>query len=156
MMKIELNVNGDIHELNIKPEETLADVLRERLNLKGTKKGCDYGGCGACTVVIDGKPVYSCSTFAASAQGKKIITIEGLSKDGQLHPLQRAFLHHGAYQCGFCTPGMIMTLHGTLNGRKNITQEEIREAIRGNICRCTGYVKIVEAVIDCAKGGSHT
>jgi len=154
-MKITLNVNDEIHKIDIRPQDNLADVLREELNLKGTKRGCDYGGCGACTVVVDGKSVYGCATFAASAEGKKIITIEGLSKNGELHPLQRAFLDNGAYQCGFCTPGMIMTLYGSLNGRKDTSENQIKDAIRGNICRCTGYVKIIEAVLDYSKGGSR-
>jgi len=152
-MKVILNVNDEIHEADIKPSDRLSDVLRDKLKMKGTKRGCDTGGCGACTVVVDGKAVYSCSTFAASVEGKKIITIEGLSKNGELHTLQKAFLEHGAVQCGFCTPGMIMALYAALEGKKEVTADYVKEAIAGNICRCTGYVKIINAALSVDKGG---
>jgi carbon-monoxide dehydrogenase small subunit len=152
-MKIQLDVNDELYEVDIRPQDRLSDVLRDKLDLKGTKRGCDYAGCGACTVLVGGKSLYSCTIFAASAEGKKIMTIEGLAKNGELHSLQKAFLDHGAYQCGFCTPGMIMALYATLNGREDVPEGEIREAISGNICRCTGYVKIIEAAIAYSKGG---
>jgi carbon-monoxide dehydrogenase small subunit len=148
-VSIKLMVNGETHDVLIKPYERLVDVLRDKLKLKGTKRGCDTGGCGACTVVMDGKPVYSCLTFAASAAGKKIFTIEGLSKDGDLHALQNAFITHGAIQCGFCSPGMMMSLSTLFYGEEveGLNEEKIKEIISGNICRCTGYVKIVDATL---------
>lgn len=156
-MKIRLDVNGEIRDVNIKPYERLVDVLRDRFHLLGTKRGCDTGGCGACTVVIDGKAVYSCLTFAASAQGKKIRTVEGLPyKDGELHPIQSALVEHGGIQCGFCTPGMTMSLSTLFNKNGEvvgeINEEKVKGTISGNICRCTGYVKIVDAVLSVAKG----
>ena len=154
-MDVKLNVNGEVHDVRVKPYERLVDVLRDKLDLKGTKRGCDKGGCGACTVVIDGKPAYSCLTLAASAEGKKILTIEGLSKDGTLHPLQDAFIEYGAIQCGYCTPGMVMSLLPLFSGRgkkrEGITEEKVKQAISGNICRCTGYVKIIDAALATAK-----
>jgi carbon-monoxide dehydrogenase small subunit len=147
---IELNVNDEIHEVLIEPRTTLLQVLREHLDLTGTKKGCDIGECGACTVLIDGKPTVSCLTLAIKVQGKKILTIEGLSKNGRLHPLQQAFIDHFAVQCGFCTPGMILSAKALLDRNPHPTEEEIREAISGNLCRCTGYVKIIEAIMAAA------
>jgi carbon-monoxide dehydrogenase small subunit len=147
---IELNVNDEIHEVLIEPRTTLLQVLREHLDLTGTKKGCDIGDCGACTVLIDGKPTVSCLTLAIKVQGKKILTIEGLSKNGRLHPLQQAFIDHFAVQCGFCTPGMILSAKALLDRNPHPTEEEIREAISGNLCRCTGYVKIIEAIMAAA------
>jgi carbon-monoxide dehydrogenase small subunit len=148
---IELNVNGEIHEVPIEPRTTLLHVLREDLGLTGTKKGCDIGDCGACTVLIDGKPIISCLTLAIEAQGKEILTIEGLSKNGKLHPLQQAFIDHFAVQCGFCTPGMILSAKALLDKNSSPTEEEVRGAISGNLCRCTGYVKIVEAILAASK-----
>jgi carbon-monoxide dehydrogenase small subunit len=117
----------------------------------GTKKGCNEGECGACTVLIDGKPVASCMVLAVEAKGKKIETVEGLARNGKLHPLQQAFMEHGAFQCGFCTPGMLMSAKGLLNENPKPSEEEIRRAIAGNLCRCTGYNMIVEAVLDAAE-----
>jgi carbon-monoxide dehydrogenase small subunit len=143
---LKLHVNDEEFEVLTEVHKTLLEVLRENLGLIGTKRGCDLGACGACTVLIDGKPHLSCLTLAADAQGKKITTIEGLSQNREPHPLQRAFVEKGAIQCGFCTPGMILTAKAFLNEHPHPTEEEVKKAISGNICRCTGYVKIVEAI----------
>ncbi|MCL5958415.1 MAG: (2Fe-2S)-binding protein [Chloroflexi bacterium] len=143
---IELNVNGENYEVAIEPHRTLLEVLREQLNFVGSKKGCDEGTCGSCTVLMDGKPILSCMTLALDARGKQITTIEGIAKDGVLHPVQEAFINHGAIQCGFCTPGMIVTAKALLDKNPKPSEREIKEAISGNLCRCTGYVKIVEAI----------
>ena len=144
---ITLNVNGEKFELLTEVHRTLLEVLRENLGLTGTKRGCDLGTCGACTVLIEGKPYLSCLTLAADVQGKKIVTIEGVAQDGEPHPLQKAFVQKGAIQCGFCTPGMILTAKAFLDENPNPSEEEVKQAISGNICRCTGYVKIVEAIL---------
>ena len=125
---------------------TLLDFLREDLGLKGTKRGCDSGQCGACTIIMDGKTVNACLILAIQADGKEILTIEGLSSGGRLHPLQEAFVEEGAVQCGFCVPGMILSAKALLDEKKDPSGEEIREALSGNLCRCTGYVKIIKAV----------
>ena len=143
---IELKVNGEIYEVAIDTHRTLLEVLRENLGLTGTKEACDLGECGSCTVLMDGRPVLSCLTLAIEAQGKDILTVEGLAKEGKLHPLQQSFVDHGAIQCGFCTPGMIMSAKALLDGNPSPTEEEIKKAISGNLCRCTGYVKIIEAI----------
>lgn len=143
---IELRVNGQIYEIEIKPWRTLIEVLRDQLGLMGTKKSCDEGHCGACTVMIDGQAVNSCLMLAIEAQGKDIVTIEGLSERGHLHPIQEAFMTHGAVQCGFCTPGMIMATKAFLDHHPNPSEEEIKKALAGHLCRCTGYVQIIEAV----------
>lgn len=143
---ITLNVNGENYDVVLHPNATLLDVLRDQLGLTGTKKGCNEGDCGACTVLIDGKTAASCSTLAIDVQGTKIITIEGLAKDGVLHPVQKAFVDKFAIQCGFCTPGMIMSAVALLNEDPNPTEDKIRDYMRGNLCRCTGYVKIIDAV----------
>ncbi len=150
-MMIKLNVNGLEHEVDVKPHWTLLFVLREKLKLKGVKNGCGEGECGACTVVMDGKAVHTCLILASQAEGKKIMTIEGLGPGGTVHPLQTAFVEYGAIQCGFCTPGMIMTAKALLDENPNPSEDEIREAISGNICRCTGYTKIVKAIQEAAK-----
>jgi len=145
--RIHLRINGMDHEVNVRPDDVLLDVLRENLNFTGTKKGCDgTGECGTCTVLIDGKAVYSCLILALDAVGKEITTIEHLAKDGSLHEIQKAFIECGAVQCGFCTPGMILTAKALLDEHPKATEREIKEAIRGNLCRCTGYVKIVKAI----------
>lgn len=144
--RIELRVNGKNYELFVEPWKTLLDVLRDDLGLTGAKSGCDDGNCGACTVILDGKAVKSCLLLAPQAKGKEVLTIEGLGKEGNLHPLQKAFIDHFAVQCGFCTPGMILTAKALLDENPRATEEEIRRGLHGNICRCTGYVKIVEAV----------
>lgn len=150
-MKVPLNikVNGEDNHLEISPNKTLLDVLREDLGLTGTKKGCGTGECGSCTVLLDGQPVKSCLILALQADGKEVLTIEGIGKN-KPHPLQVAFAEKGAIQCGFCTPGMIMTAKALLDSNPNPTDEEIKEAISGNLCRCTGYKKIIEAIKDCA------
>jgi len=144
--RIELRVNGKDYELFVEPWKTLLDVLREDLGLTGAKSGCDDGNCGACTVILDGKAVKSCLLLAVQAKGKEVLTIEGLGEEENLHPLQQAFIDHFAVQCGFCTPGMILTAKALLDENPRATEEEIRRGLNGNICRCTGYVKIVEAV----------
>ena len=148
---IELNVNDETHELLISPNRTLLEILREDLGLTGAKKGCDQGVCGTCTVLIDGKPVRSCLTLAVEAQGKKITTIEGLEVGGRITPLQEAFLSEGAVQCGFCTPGMILTAKALLEENPTPTKEEVLRAISGNLCRCTGYFKITKAIMKMAR-----
>ena len=144
--RIDLIVNGKRHELSVEPWKTLLDVLREDLGLTGAKRGCDDGNCGACTVILDGKAIKSCLMLAPQANGKEIMTIEGLGSPENLHPLQQAFLDHFAVQCGFCTPGMILAAKALLDEDPEVTEEGIRQGLHGNICRCTGYVKIVEAV----------
>lgn len=143
---ISIVVNGEPYEVAVNPEQTLLEVLREDLGLTGTKKGCNQGECGACTVLVDGKPVSSCLVLAVTVDSKSISTIEGLSTNGHLHPLQEAFVQHGAVQCGFCTPGMLLAARYLLENRPLPSEQEIKEAIAGNICRCTGYVKIIEAI----------
>ena len=150
---LQLHVNGETYEVLTEIHKTLLEVLREDLGLTGTKRGCDLGSCGACTVLIDGKPYLSCLTLAADAQGKEILTIEGLSRNGDLHPLQKAFIEKGAIQCGFCTPGMILTAKAFLDQHPHPSEEEAKKAISGNLCRCTGYVKIVEAILTAAENG---
>lgn len=144
---LKLTVNGEDREILIESHKTLLEVLREDLGLTGTKRGCDLGTCGACTVLIDGKPWLSCLTLAIAVQGKKITTIEGLAEDGKLHPLQSSFIEKGAIQCGFCTPGMILTVKAFLDENPSPSEEEVKRAISGNLCRCTGYVKIIEAIL---------
>jgi len=144
---LKLHVNGEEFEILTEVHKTLLEVLREDLGLTGTKRGCDLGACGACTVLIDGKPHLSCLTLAADVQGKIITTIEGLSQNEKSHPLQTAFVGKGAIQCGFCTSGMILTAKSFLEENPHPTEGEVKRAISGNICRCTGYVKIVEAIL---------
>jgi carbon-monoxide dehydrogenase small subunit len=148
---VQLNINGDIHEVLVSSNQTLLEVLRDKLGLVGTKRGCDLGACGACTVLIDGEAYLSCVTLAMDAVGKEITTIEGLSQGGALHPLQRAFVEKGAIQCGFCGPGMILTARALLDEEKRPTEQSIKKKMAGNLCRCTGYKKIVEAVLSVAK-----
>ena len=143
---ISLTVNGKIHELAVEPNMTLLDLLRRPLGLTGTKKACDAGDCGSCTVILDGKPVNSCLVLAVQANGRDVITIEGVQTDQGLHHLQQAFVEHGAIQCGFCTPGMILSAKALLDKNPAPSEVEIRTALSGNLCRCTGYQKIVEAI----------
>lgn len=139
-------VNGKRVEVQIEPDELLVDVLRDRLGLTGTKVGCNEGECGACTVLMEGQAVLSCLIPAMRAQDKQITTIEGLSEGDTLHPLQQAFVEHGAVQCGYCIPGFIMSANALLDRNAHPTRDEIKEAVAGNLCRCTGYVKILEAI----------
>ena len=143
-------INGEIYEDEIDVRRTLLEVLRENFGLTGTKRGCNEGECGTCTVLLDGKPVASCLVLAVEAQGKGIETVERLAQNGELHPLQQAFMEHGAFQCGFCTPGVLMAAKGLLNENPKPSEEEVRRAIVGNLCRCTGYNKYVEAILDAA------
>lgn len=150
-------INGNQYEIPIEPQLTLLHVLREELDLTGTKYGCGIAECGACTVLVDGKPVHSCSTLAITVREKNITTIEGLAQNGNLHPLQQAFIDCGAVQCGYCTAGMILTAKALLGETPNPSRDEVKEYMASNICRCTGYVKIVDAVLAAAatmkKGG---
>jgi carbon-monoxide dehydrogenase small subunit len=148
---IQVTVNGQRHRLWVAPNRTLTQLLREDLGLTGTKHGCGVGDCGACTVLMDGVPVNSCLVLAAQAHGRRITTIEGLAAGGRLHPVQRAFVEHGAIQCGFCTPGMILSAVALLERKARPSRQEIRQALSGNLCRCTGYQKIVEAVAAAAR-----
>jgi carbon-monoxide dehydrogenase small subunit len=143
---IKLRVNGHLREQAVKPHQTLLDLLRGPLELTGVKEGCGLGECGACTVLLNGKPVNSCLVLALEADGAEVLTIEGLVQQGELHPVQQAFVDKGAIQCGFCTPGMVMATVGLLQEAAEPSQEEIKKALVGNLCRCTGYVKILEAV----------
>ncbi len=148
---IELTVNGERHQILVEPYYSLLDTLRDELRLTGTKKGCDEGDCGACTVSLDGKNVTSCMVLAMEANGREVVTVEGLSRDGNLHPVQQAFADYGGVQCGFCTPGLIMSAVGLLSENSNPTEEEVRYAIGGNLCRCTGYSKVVQAILMAAQ-----
>lgn len=150
---IVLTVNGIRRELEVKANRTLLSVLRQDLEMTGTNEGCSTGDCGACTVLMNGVPVTSCLVLAVDADGAEITTIEGLAQDGELHPVQKAFIEKGAVQCGYCTPGMIMSAVALLNENPHPTEVEVRTAIAGNLCRCTGYAKIVEAVLAAAGNG---
>jgi carbon-monoxide dehydrogenase small subunit len=148
---LKMTVNGKPVEVMAKPTWTLLRVLREELKLTGTKKGCEQGDCGACTVLLDGKSVNACLVLAMQAEGKAIETIEGLGTEENLHPLQKSFIRHGAVQCGFCAPGMLMSAKALLKETPRPTVEEIKRGISGNLCRCTGYVKIIKAIQDASK-----
>jgi carbon-monoxide dehydrogenase small subunit len=143
---IETKINGISYRLEVEPHWTLLELLRDVLRLTGAKDGCGMGECGSCTVIMDGKTIYSCLTLAARADGKEVLTIEGLARGEELDPVQKAFIEHGAFQCGFCTPGMILSGKALLDENPNPTEEEIRKGISGNLCRCTGYNMIVEAI----------
>lgn len=158
MMKkqlVTMNINGENMDLRVAPNDVLVEVLRKEANLTGTKKGCGQGDCGACTVIIDNKAVLACLTLAMSAAGREITTIEGIAdhKTGEMNAIQKSFLNHGAVQCGYCTPGMIMSSYNLLKHNANPTRQEIRRALSGNLCRCTGYILILEAVQACAAEG---
>ncbi len=150
-MQVQVSVNGERHELTIEPRETLLELVRNRLGLTGTKKSCDVQVCGACTVLLDGRPVSACTMLALEARDRQVMTIEGLAPEGQLHPLQEAFIEHGGFQCGFCTPGMILAAKALLDEAPSPTVEEIKHFMRGNICRCTGYKKILESILAATK-----
>ncbi len=148
---LQLTVNGDVYQVYTEPFYSLLDTLRDEVHLTGTKKGCDEGDCGACTVIMDGYPVTSCLVLAHSAHNAEVTTIEGLAHGGELHPVQQAFVDHGGLQCGFCIPGLIMSAAGFLNANPDPTEEEVRLAIGGNLCRCTGYSRVVEAILAAAE-----
>lgn len=151
---IVLTVNGRSHALEVEPHHSLLNVLREKLALTGTKEGCNAGDCGACTVLLAGAPVNACLVLAVQAEGREITTIEGIGKDGELDPLQEAFVRRGAVQCGFCTPGIVMSSVALLRESPRPTRAEIQDALSGNLCRCTGYIQIIEA-IEAASGGER-
>jgi xanthine dehydrogenase YagT iron-sulfur-binding subunit len=153
-LKVTLRVNGADRTLAVDPRTTLLDALRDRLGLTGAKKGCDHGQCGACTVLVDGRPVLSCLTLAVAAEGAGVTTIEGLARGDALHPVQAAFVEHDAFQCGFCTPGQILSAVGLIADGRARTEEEVREAMSGNLCRCGAYPNIVAAVLDAARRGA--
>lgn len=148
---IQLRVNGQEYEVRVEPWKTLVDVIREDIGLTGTKEACSTGECGACTVLLNGKPINSCLVLAVEAQHKDILTIEGLAQGGKLDPLQEAFVKYGAIQCGFCTPGMLLTTKALLDKNPQPSEIEIKEGISGNLCRCTGYVKIIDAILAVVK-----
>ncbi len=150
-LPISFTLNGRLQELEVEPHELLLDVIRERLGLTGAKRSCDVQVCGACTLLVDGEPVSGCTTLAFEVRGRSVLTIEGLANNGQLHPLQRAFIDHGGFQCGFCTPGMILSAKALLDENPNPTEEELKHYMHGNICRCTGYKKIIESIMAAAK-----
>ncbi len=151
MQQIKVTVNGDNYQVEVPAHRTLLDFLRQDLELMGTKSGCETGDCGACTVLLNGKAVNSCLVLAVEADGKEVTTIEGISNNLELHPLQEAFVEHGAIQCGYCTPGMIMAAKALLDEIPKPTENEIKEALAGNLCRCTGYYSIVKAVTAAAE-----
>jgi carbon-monoxide dehydrogenase small subunit len=142
-----VTVNGEQHELLIDPRRTLLDVLRDELELRGAHRGCDSGDCGACTVLLEGKPITACMALAADCDGMNVLTVEGVSPNGRLQPVQQALVEKGGIQCGFCTPGMVLAAVALLNEAPHPTKQEVREGLAGNLCRCTGYKKIVEAVL---------
>ena len=144
--EIKLTVNGEPREVAVKPGTLLAELLRNKLGMTGARMVCSSGACGTCTILLDGKAVKSCSVLALQADGKEVTTIEGLANNGQLHPLQKAFVEHNAFQCGFCTPGMILSAKALLDENPNPTDEEVKMSLVGNLCRCTGYTKIIEAI----------
>jgi carbon-monoxide dehydrogenase small subunit len=146
MEALTMKLNGEEVTVQIEVDALLVDVLRDELGLMGTKEACGQGECGACTVLLDGEPVTSCLVPAVKARGREVMTVEGLASGGELHPLQKSFIEHGAVQCGYCTPGMLMSAKALLDRIPHPTEEEIKEAISGNLCRCTGYAKIVEAI----------
>jgi aerobic-type carbon monoxide dehydrogenase small subunit (CoxS/CutS family) len=149
--RVDFFVNGEKQQIEVDPWVTLVEVLRDRLHLTGTKEACGEGDCGSCIVLVDGKPMNSCLMLAADAQGRKITTIEGLAKDGKLHPLQESFLEHGAVQCGFCTPGMILSAKSLLDEKPGANEEEVKRALSGVLCRCGSYKKIIEATLSAEK-----
>jgi len=148
---VSFTLNGRLQEIDVEPNELLLDVVRDRLGLTGAKRSCDVQVCGACTLLVDGRPVSACTTLAFEVRGRSVLTIEGLAADGKLHPLQEAFIEHGGFQCGFCTPGMLLASKALLDENPNPTEEELKHFMHGNLCRCTGYKKIIESIMAAAK-----
>jgi aerobic carbon-monoxide dehydrogenase small subunit len=144
-------LNGHLQEIDVEPHELLLDVVRERLGLTGVKRSCDVQVCGACTLLVDGRPVSACTTLAFEVRGRSVLTIEGLAENGKLHPLQECFIEHGGFQCGFCTPGMILAAKALLDENPKPTEDELKHFMHGNICRCTGYKKIIESIMAAAQ-----
>jgi len=155
MSLVSLNVNGRSRQVSVDARCTLADVIRNTLGITGTKIGCNREECGACTVLLDGKPVYSCGLLAVQAEGKKVLTVEGLSQGSELHPLQQAFIRFDAFQCGYCTPGFLMSLKALLDSNPNPSREDIKDAISGNLCRCGSYMHMIDAVFWAAEKIRH-
>jgi len=151
LIPISFTLNGRLHEIEVQPHELLLDVVRERLGLTGAKRSCDVQVCGACTLLVDGRPVSACTTLAFEVRGRSVLTIEGLAENGKLHPLQQAFIEHGGFQCGFCTPGMILAAKALLDETPDPSEAELKHFMHGNICRCTGYKKIIESIMAAAK-----
>jgi aerobic carbon-monoxide dehydrogenase small subunit len=151
LIPISFTLNGRLHEIEVQPHELLLDVVRERLGLTGAKRSCDVQVCGACTLLVDGRPVSACTTLAFEVRGRSVLTIEGLAENGKLHPLQQAFIEHGGFQCGFCTPGMILAAKALLDENPDPSEAELKHFMHGNICRCTGYKKIIESIMAAAK-----
>jgi aerobic carbon-monoxide dehydrogenase small subunit len=150
-LPVSFTLNGRLHEIEVEPHELLLDVIRDRLGLTGAKRSCDVQVCGACTLLVDGRPVSACTTLAFEVRGRSVLTIEGLAADGKLHALQEAFIEHGGFQCGFCTPGMILAAKALLDENADPSEEELKHFMHGNICRCTGYKKIIESIMSAAK-----
>ena len=148
---VSFTLNGRLQEIDVEPHELLLDVVRERFGLTGVKLSCDVQVCGACTLLVDGRPVSACTTLAFEVRGRSVMTIEGLADNGKLHPLQEAFIEHGGFQCGFCTPGMILASKALLDENPNPSEAELKHFMHGNICRCTGYKKIIESIMAAAK-----
>jgi carbon-monoxide dehydrogenase small subunit len=148
---VSFTLNGHLQEIDVEPHELLLDVVRDRLGLTGAKRSCDVQVCGACTLLVDGRPVSACTTLAFEVRGRTVMTIEGLADDGKLHPLQQAFIEHGGFQCGFCTPGMLLAAKALLDEIPNPSEEQLKHFMHGNLCRCTGYKKIIESIMAAAK-----
>jgi aerobic-type carbon monoxide dehydrogenase small subunit (CoxS/CutS family) len=148
---VSFTLNGRLQEIDVEPHELLLDVVREKLGLTGVKRSCDVQVCGACTLLVDGRPVSACTTLAFEVRGRSVLTIEGLADGDKLHPLQQAFIEHGGFQCGFCTPGMILASKALLDENPNPTEDELKHFMHGNLCRCTGYKKIIESIMAAAK-----
>lgn len=151
LLPLSFTLNGRLQELDVEPHELLLDVVRDRLGLTGAKRSCDVQVCGACTLLVDGRPVSACTTLAFEVRGRSVLTIEGLAENGKLHPLQQAFIEHGGFQCGFCTPGMILAAKALLDENPAPSEADLKHFMHGNICRCTGYKKIIESIMAAAK-----
>jgi carbon-monoxide dehydrogenase small subunit len=151
LLPVSFTLNGRLQEIEVEPHDLLLDVVREQFGLTGAKRSCDVQVCGACTLLVDGHPVSACTTLAFEVRGRSVLTIEGLAENGNLHPLQQAFIDHGGFQCGFCTPGMILAAKALLDENPSPTEAELKHFMHGNICRCTGYKKIVESIMAAAK-----